>query len=124
MEPPAPDELREWQAHRAVSCLAPGAFGSLLIPKDHLLAITREESPMGDGSAAHVPGQVHQDPVPIGIALADVHIPLGAAERVQHVVHLLEARPLRDSELPLLQPLVNGRQQLAPEQRHDHPHRQ
>ena len=124
MEPPTPDERLPRQAHRPTFRRGPGAFGPLLIPQDSLLTISCEKSPIGNRPTAQVPRSVDQAPLPIGIALADVHMPLGAAELVQQVAHLLSTLPRGNSALPLVQPLADGGQEFAPKDRHDHPHRQ
>ena len=124
MQQPTADELLERQAHRLPLRLTAWALGPLLIPKDPLLPSSHEKTPLSDGPAAQVPRYRDQPPLPLGITRAAVHVPLGAAQLVQHVVHLLEALPLRDSELPLVQPRPDGGQALAPQDRHDHSHRQ
>jgi hypothetical protein len=121
MHQPAPQELLQGQAHRPAWRLAPGALGPLGIPQDDLLPSTGEQPPMGEGPAPQVAGQVDQHPMAIGIALAARHVPLLTAQLVAEVLHLLPALPRRGRERALVQPLTDGRQQFAPEHRHDHP---
>jgi hypothetical protein len=113
MDPPAPNELLDGQGHRPLFRLAPWAFGPLGIPKDHLLAITQDPSLRSDGSAAQVAGQVDEHPVPVGIALADMHVPLLAAQLIQQVLHLLPTLARRHLERPLHQPLANAAPRLV-----------
>jgi hypothetical protein len=124
MQQPAPEELLEGEAHRLVSRRAFVRFGALGIPEDDLLAIAREQATVGQGPPTQVAGQVDQHPMTIGIALADMYVPLLTAQLVEEVLHLLPGLPRRGCELPLVQPLTDGLQEFAPEQRHDHSHRQ
>jgi hypothetical protein len=87
----------------------PGALGPLFILEDDLLPITREQPPIGERSSAPVAGQVDQHPVPVWIALPDVHIPLRAAQSVEQILHRLLALALRKREVAVRQLLVDGR---------------
>ena len=86
---------RDFPTNRPLLRPAPRAFGPLFIPEDDLLAITRAQARMGDRAPAQVTRQVDQDPLPRGIALADVHMPFLAAQRVQQILHLWLALPSR-----------------------------
>jgi hypothetical protein len=118
----APNERLDRQAHRPLFRLVAWAFGPLFIPKADPLAITRDQ-PLGrNGSSAQIPRQVDQHPLSIGgIALPDMHVPRLAAQLVEQILHLLLALTRGQLERPVRQPLADGRSQLTPEDRHDHP---
>jgi hypothetical protein len=124
MQPPASDELLESQAHGPPLRMAPWAFRPFLSPQDNPLAIPGEQPPLGKRSAAQVTRQIDQYPLPGRITLTDMDIPLRAAQLVQELLDLLRALAHRQREGALRYPPADGRPQLAPKHRHDHPHRE
>ena len=101
-------ERLDRQAHRPLFRLAAWAFGPLLIPKDHPLALTRDQPLGSDGASAQIPRQVDQHPSSIGIALPDMHVPLLAAQLVEQILHVLLALTRGQLERPVRHPLTDA----------------
>ena len=99
----APEELGEGHGHQPTP-LAASRLPVHPVAQRHRARLARHQPLVREGTAPQIPGQIGRDPVAVGVALPDMHMPLRAAQFVQQMLPLLAALARGSVSLPCANP--------------------